>query len=80
MTVLRQESRLSLKLDISVFSCIGCMGDTQFHFRIRQCPGRKHIVKSHSEFNKDCPTQLQVIYWVKIHNIHVQVISFSLNA
>ncbi|XP_052780555.1 protein DENND6A-like isoform X2 [Mya arenaria] len=37
----------------------GCMGDTQFHFRIRQCPGRKQVIKSHMEFNNDCPQQLK---------------------
>lgn len=37
----------------------GCMGDTQFHFRIRQCPGRKHLNKSHIEYNRECPIQLK---------------------
>ncbi|XP_078341038.1 protein DENND6A-like isoform X3 [Crassostrea virginica] len=35
----------------------GCMGDTQFHFRIRQSPGRRHLPKS--PFQKDYPHQLQ---------------------
>ncbi|XP_055999780.1 protein DENND6A-like isoform X4 [Ostrea edulis] len=35
----------------------GCMGDTQFHFRIRQSPGRRHIPKS--QLQKDYPHQLQ---------------------
>ena len=38
----------------------GCMGDTQFHFRIRQCPGRKSVMRAHSVYNKDCPVSLQV--------------------
>ncbi|XP_050414225.1 protein DENND6B isoform X2 [Patella vulgata] len=37
----------------------GCMGNTQFHFRIRQCPGRKPIVRSHHQYNRDCPVSLQ---------------------
>ncbi|XP_025107449.1 protein DENND6A-like isoform X2 [Pomacea canaliculata] len=37
----------------------GCMGDTQFHFRIRQCPGRKPTVKAHNAYNRDCPITLQ---------------------
>lgn len=36
------------------------MGDTQFHFRIRQCPGRKQVIKSHVEYNKDSPLHLRV--------------------
>lgn len=35
----------------------GCMGDTQFHFRIRQSPGRRHFPKS--AIQKDYPHQLQ---------------------
>ncbi|KAI8782166.1 protein DENND6A-like isoform X1 [Biomphalaria glabrata] len=38
----------------------GCMGDTQFHFRIRQCPGRKPLVRAHSQYNRDCPVTLQL--------------------
>ncbi|KAH9508011.1 Protein dennd6a [Bulinus truncatus] len=38
----------------------GCMGDTQFHFRIRQCPGRKPPVRAHSQYNRDCPVALQL--------------------
>ncbi|XP_059167731.1 protein DENND6A-like isoform X2 [Physella acuta] len=38
----------------------GCMGDTQFHFRIRQCPGRKPLVRAHSQYNRDCPVALQL--------------------
>ncbi|CAL1527157.1 unnamed protein product [Lymnaea stagnalis] len=38
----------------------GCMGDTQFHFRIRQCPGRKPPVRAHSQYNRDCPVSLQL--------------------
>jgi hypothetical protein len=37
----------------------GCMGDTQFHFRIRQCPGRKVLHASYTEYNRSCPTALQ---------------------
>ncbi|XP_014782482.2 protein DENND6A isoform X4 [Octopus bimaculoides] len=37
----------------------GCMGDTQFHFRIRQCPGRKLHIPAHSQYNRDCPISLQ---------------------
>lgn len=37
----------------------GCMGDTQFHFRIRQCPGRRVIYPSYSSYNHECPTALQ---------------------
>ncbi|BFZ08313.1 hypothetical protein BsWGS_11351 [Bradybaena similaris] len=37
----------------------GCMGDTQFHFRIRQCPGRKPLMRAHSQYNRDCPVALQ---------------------
>ncbi|KAK3609536.1 hypothetical protein CHS0354_007340 [Potamilus streckersoni] len=37
----------------------GCMGDTQFHFRIRQCPGWRQIVRSQLQFNRDYPVQLQ---------------------
>ncbi|KAG1699343.1 Protein DENND6B [Nymphon striatum] len=44
----------------------GCMGDTQFHFRIRQCPGnsqmchRNNIIPAHAQYNQDCPAPLQV--------------------
>ncbi|GFO44537.1 sarcolemmal membrane-associated protein [Plakobranchus ocellatus] len=38
----------------------GCMGDTQFHFRIRQCPGRRSLSRAHSQYNKDCPVSLQL--------------------
>ncbi|RUS83833.1 hypothetical protein EGW08_008414 [Elysia chlorotica] len=38
----------------------GCMGDTQFHFRIRQCPGKRPLSRSHSQYNKDCPVSLQL--------------------
>ncbi|XP_012944866.1 protein DENND6B isoform X3 [Aplysia californica] len=37
----------------------GCMGDTQFHFRIRQCPGRKSLMRAHSQYNRDAPIALQ---------------------
>ncbi|XP_071081895.1 protein DENND6B-like isoform X1 [Haliotis cracherodii] len=37
----------------------GCMGDTQFHFRIRQCPGRRQMLQAHSQYNRDCPVSLQ---------------------
>ena len=37
----------------------GCMGDTQFHFRICQCPDKKHFAVSLTEYNRDCPSPLQ---------------------
>ncbi|KAL5014632.1 hypothetical protein ScPMuIL_008902 [Solemya velum] len=37
----------------------GCMGDTQFHFRIRQCPGRKQTSRTHLLYNRECPVALQ---------------------
>ena len=49
------------------------MGDTQFHFRIRQCPGRKLIIPAHSDYNRDCPTALQV-------RPHIQADYWILNA
>ena len=42
------------------FSSLGCIGDTQFHFRIRQCYGRKPLIRSHVSYNKNCPITLQV--------------------
>lgn len=48
----------------------GCMGDTQFHFRIRQSPGRRHFPKS--AIQKDYPHQLQV--WC--HNWTVSVFHY----
>mgnify|MGYP001550272542 CR=1 FL=1 len=39
---------------------IGCMGDTQFHFRIRQSPGRRLGSNFLATYNKDCPAALQV--------------------
>uniref|UniRef100_T1IWF4 UDENN domain-containing protein n=1 Tax=Strigamia maritima TaxID=126957 RepID=T1IWF4_STRMM len=38
----------------------GCMGDTQFHFRIRQCPGRRSVIPMHALYNRECPTVLQI--------------------
>ncbi|XP_013404768.1 protein DENND6A isoform X2 [Lingula anatina] len=38
----------------------GCMGDTKFHFRIRQCPGRKNHILAHDDFNRECPASLQI--------------------
>ncbi|XP_067124662.1 protein DENND6A [Centruroides vittatus] len=38
----------------------GCMGDTQFHFRIRQCPTRRIAVLAHEIYNKNCPIALQI--------------------
>ncbi|XP_014675670.1 PREDICTED: protein DENND6A-like [Priapulus caudatus] len=39
----------------------GCMGDTQFSFRIRQCPGRvKPMCASHINYNHNCPVALQI--------------------
>ncbi|XP_064632620.1 protein DENND6B-like isoform X2 [Lineus longissimus] len=37
----------------------GCMGDTQFHFRIRQCPGKKAHVPAHKDYNRGAPIALQ---------------------
>lgn len=40
----------------------GCMGDTQFHFRVRQCPPaarRITMLPLHLEYNKTCPLALQ---------------------
>jgi len=39
---------------------VGCMGDTQFHFRIRQCSSRKLLQASYADYNRGCPTALQV--------------------
>lgn len=41
----------------------GCMGDTQFHFRVRQCKtavNRLGLQKAHQDYNKSCQTSLQV--------------------
>lgn len=39
----------------------GCMGDTKFSFRIRQCPGRaKPMCGAHVMYNHNCPVALQV--------------------
>ncbi|GAB6022992.1 Protein dennd6a, variant 2 [Chamberlinius hualienensis] len=37
----------------------GCMGDTQFHFRIRQCSGWRRRMSTHCQFNQDCPVSIQ---------------------
>ncbi|GIY08219.1 protein DENND6A [Caerostris extrusa] len=37
----------------------GCMGNTQFYFRMRQCPARKPNLPAHEEFNKHCLVPLQ---------------------
>jgi len=39
---------------------VGCMGDTQFHFRIRQCSSRKLLHASYTDYNRGCPSALQV--------------------
>jgi len=36
------------------------MGDTQFHFRIRQCSSRKLLQASYTDYNRGYPTALQV--------------------
>jgi len=36
------------------------MGDTQFHFRIRQCSSRKMHHATYTDYNRGCPTALQV--------------------
>lgn len=38
----------------------GCMGDTQFHVRIRQSPGHSHLLPEHQIYNHKCPVFLQV--------------------
>lgn len=38
----------------------GCMGDTQFHVRIRQSPGRNGLLPEHQIYNQKCPIYLQV--------------------
>jgi hypothetical protein len=45
-------------LKIVVF--LGCMGDTQFNFRIRQSPGRKPGNRLFTAINKDLPVSFQV--------------------
>ncbi|XP_059488518.1 protein DENND6A isoform X2 [Neocloeon triangulifer] len=37
----------------------GCMGDTQFHVRIRQSPGRQGLTPDHRVYNSSCPVHLQ---------------------
>ncbi|KAF4532616.1 hypothetical protein B566_EDAN011529 [Ephemera danica] len=37
----------------------GCMGDTQFHMRIRQSPGRQGLLPEHRIYNQKCPVFLQ---------------------
>ncbi|XP_066995986.2 protein DENND6A [Anabrus simplex] len=37
----------------------GCMGDTQFHMRIRQSPGRYGLLPEHQLYNQKCPVYLQ---------------------
>ncbi|XP_074645615.1 protein DENND6B-like isoform X2 [Tubulanus polymorphus] len=36
----------------------GCMGDTQFHFRIRQCGNRRATTLAHVDYNCNAPTAL----------------------
>ncbi|KAE8740694.1 hypothetical protein FOCC_FOCC013785 [Frankliniella occidentalis] len=38
----------------------GCMGDTQFHMRIRQAPGRHPLRQEHRAYNQKCPAYLQI--------------------
>ncbi|KAG8185762.1 hypothetical protein JTE90_000745 [Oedothorax gibbosus] len=38
----------------------GCMGNTQFHFRMRQCPVKRHDLPAHQEYNKCCLAPLQI--------------------
>jgi hypothetical protein len=56
-----------MQINNSYGSVTGCMGDTQFHFRIRQCPGRKTAVKLPSSYNRDCPVTLQVCIFYVLH-------------
>ncbi|XP_046405292.1 protein DENND6B [Ischnura elegans] len=37
----------------------GCMGDTQFHVRIRQAPGHRGLLLEHRLYNQKCPIYLQ---------------------
>nr|CAD7399606.1 unnamed protein product [Timema cristinae] len=37
----------------------GCMGDTQFHMRIRQSPGHHSLLPEHHMYNHKCPVYLQ---------------------
>lgn len=37
----------------------GCMGDTQFHIRIRQAPGGPELLPNHILYNQKCPVSLQ---------------------
>lgn len=37
----------------------GCMGDTQFHIRIRQAPGGPELLANHIVYNQKCPVYLQ---------------------
>ncbi|KAK7874564.1 hypothetical protein R5R35_013134 [Gryllus longicercus] len=37
----------------------GCMGDTQFHMRIRQSSGRFGLLSEHQLYNQKCPVYLQ---------------------
>ncbi|KAG8225110.1 hypothetical protein J437_LFUL004031 [Ladona fulva] len=37
----------------------GCMGDTQFHVRIRQAPGHRGLLLEHRLYNQKCPPYLQ---------------------
>ncbi|XP_042911217.1 protein DENND6B isoform X2 [Parasteatoda tepidariorum] len=38
----------------------GCMGNTQFYFRMRQCPVRRPNLQVHEDFNKSCMVPLQI--------------------
>ncbi len=49
------------------------MGDTQFHFRIRQCPGRKPHNQCLVDYNKDCPAALQVTLLKRFARLLLQI-------
>ncbi|XP_054707021.1 protein DENND6B-like [Uloborus diversus] len=38
----------------------GCMGDTQFFFRMRQCPLRRPVVSCHENYNLNCAVAVQM--------------------
>ncbi|XP_049805952.1 protein DENND6B [Schistocerca nitens] len=38
----------------------GCMGDTQFHVRIRRSAGNAELMPEHQYYNQKCPVHLQI--------------------
>lgn len=50
----------------------GCLGDTQFSFRLRQSVGRRATQQQEEAYNRDAPVTLQVsaepllpVFWFK---------------